>query len=486
MKKIFSIFLLISILASIVSCGTETVNDPVQSSSQDTTTAVTETEAISSDLPDVTYDGYEFKFLSSDEVGSVRYSSELFAESENGEPVNDAVYKRNRMVEERFDVKISKIEQNKSDVVNSFKNSVLAGDNEYDVLVHQMDSVLTMAYLYGAPVSELKYVDIDKPWWDGDIIRQTAVKGKAFTLTGDINLVDNKATWCLLFNKRLADEYIDGDLYETVRSGKWTLQKLAECCKLASHDLNGDGAMDYQDQWGMLASGNVAASFIWSCGGGFGRTDKNGDIELTIDSERNINALEKTYELFADRDSVIDINRIPNGENGLTNWGYQRKMFNDGRALFIGGLAQYVEYYREMEDEFGILPLPKYDEDQSDYICTAQEWCATMLLVPKTAPDLDRTSVLLEALASASVSTITPAYYDVTLQRKHTRDDESKEMLDIIFNSRIFDVVYAYNWGGVRSIANNLTADSNTIASSIASLKIASATALEKFIGDLE
>ena len=92
----------------------------------------------------------------------------------------------------------------------------------------------------------------------------------------------------------------------------------------------------------------------------------------------------------------------------------------------------------------------------------------------------------MNALASASVSTITPAYYDVTLQRKHTRDDESKEMLDIIFNSRIFDVVYAYNWGGVRSIANNLTADSNTIASSIASLKTASATALEKYISDLE
>lgn len=204
MKKL-SYFLILAILASCVSCSSEL--EPESSSEESTKEIETETEttsAISSDLPDKTYDGYEFTFLSTDEVGSIRYSYELFAESENGEPINDAVYKRNRMVEEQFDVNINVFESSTPDTL--FKNSVLADDNDYDCLVYIMDGTLKdIASQYCAPVSELPYVDIDKSYWDTDIINAAAINNVAFGLTGDINLVDNKATWCILFNKRIAD-----------------------------------------------------------------------------------------------------------------------------------------------------------------------------------------------------------------------------------------------------------------------------------------
>ena len=487
MKKTISAILLTAILMSLASCGSEKPGEVTTTGGETTTEPVTETTpAISADLPDVRYDGYEFRFLSSDEVGTVRYSAELYAEEETGEPLNDAVFKRNRMVEERFGVKIVSIEQNKNVLMNLLAGSVMAGDDDFDMVVTQMSTVLANAYQHSAQISDLTYIDIDKPWWDGDIIREMAIGGKAFALTGEFNLVDNKATWCLLFNKRLAGECGADDPYELVRSGRWTLDELRRFCSLAARDLNGDGTMDHQDQWGMLSSGNAAVSLMWASGGSMGKTDGKGNVELTIDSERNINALGKIYEIFADRDSIIDANRIPQGENGMSNFDHQRQIFRDGRALFIGGLAQYVEFFRDMEDEFGIIPLPKYDENQSDYICTAQEWCATVGVVPKTITDPDRTSVIIEALCSASVSTITPEYYDTTLQRKHARDDESKEMLDLIFASRTFDVVYAYNWGKVRNLSNAVVAESNTIASTVTSMKTAAQTELDKYMEGLK
>lgn len=485
MKRHTSITLIFALILTLASCGGGTTAPVTTTGNEDSTTEAPETtQGISSELPDVKYDGYEFTFLSSDEVGSLRYSPDLYAEEETGEPLNDAVYKRNRIVEERFGIKIVSREVNKKNVMNDFKTSVTAEDGAYDIVVSRIDEILPAGSAYGAEISTLLYVDIEKPWWDGEVIKETAIGGKAYGLLGDINIVDNRSTWCVLFNKRLADEYKVGNLYETVKSGKWTIDELARTAKLVAHEVNGDGKLDYHDQWGLLSSGSSVGSFLWGGGGSFGRTDSKGGVELTIDSERNLSVLTKLYDLLANRDFVLDVSTVQK-ENGMTNFEILRSVFNEGRGLYISGIIGYIEYFRDMDDEFGILPVPKYDEEQNDYTHTIQEASGTMFMAPKNAPDLERTSVILEALASASVSTLTPAYYDIMLQRKLTHDDESKEMLDLIFSTRTFDAVYCYNWGKVRTIQNLLPAESNTLASSIASIKTAAQTELDNYIKEL-
>lgn len=122
------------------------------------------------------------------------------------------------------------------------------------------------------------------------IIKQAGVDGKSYGLLGDINLVDNRATWCLLFNKNLAQTYVVGDIYEIVRSGNWTMDELKRCCIAAARDLNGDSIMDWIIRY------SVASSFIWSCGGRFGKRLSDGNVELTIDSEQTMNALMKSCD----------------------------------------------------------------------------------------------------------------------------------------------------------------------------------------------
>ncbi|MBE6612176.1 MAG: hypothetical protein E7632_06770 [Ruminococcaceae bacterium] len=476
MKRTMSLLLIALLAGSAVSCGdTAADSTDTNTSAADSTSA--EVTYFNSELPDKTFGGYEFRILTTDEVGSIRYSYEFDAEAENGDIMNDAVFKRNTLVEDKLDVVITQVAEASSNdqFVKNFKQDVLAGDHSYDVLVNwiggsKADGIMSLGGEYGLEVSKLPYIDLDSPWWDGELMRQTAVGGKIFGLSGDINIIDNSGVWCLLFNKDLANEFLDEDLYDTVNSGKWTLDAFNKTAQAVTFDLDGNGTMDTDDRWGATVSANLGMGMMWSCGGSFGTLNSDGTVELTIASERNLEALAKIQSIVNDTSANLLVDTMKTKDGGSV-WVAHRQLFHDGNALYIGGPLNYVDYFRDMESEYGILPLPKYDENQKEYISTVQEWCATMLMVPRNAEDPERTSIILDAMCSAAVNTITPAYYDVVLRAKLTRDEESYEMLDLIFDSRQFDVVYAFNWGKISGKApSSLKKQSSTIASDFATL----------------
>ena len=51
-------------------------------------------------------------------------------------------------------------------------------------------------------------------------------------------------------------------------------------------------------------------------------------------------------------------------------------------------------------------------------------------------------------MACESMYTVTPAYYDVQLEGKMIRDEESSDMLDIILSTRLYDIGATYQIGG--------------------------------------
>jgi hypothetical protein len=108
-----------------------------------------------------------------------------------------------------------------------------------------------------------------------------------------------------------------------------------------------------------------------------------------------------------------------------------------------------VEVFRGMEANFGILPLPKFDEEQASYHSVVNSYTGTLLGIPKSVVETEMISIVLEALAAESRYTLQPAYYDIALTRKYMRDEESEEMLDIIFNSRVYYVGAVYGFGGI-------------------------------------
>ncbi len=475
MKKRSVCFVLLAVMMLTAACGSGSsastgADTGAAQSSAATTEPETEPEIISKALPtDKDYGGHEFTFLTNNSTTAGIWCYEYAADEMNGDVMNDAVYQRNAAVGEQFNVNVAIYRD--ANYSGMFNSMVLAGDDDYDVIVAPTTTILKKSYQYGISTDQLPYIDLSREWWDTLIMDQAALGGVHYALTGDINLLDDDSIWAIYFNKRLAQDNKIGDLYQMVYDGKWTIDALKIACANVTVDLNGDGILDYKDQWGLVASENSAASMLWSAGGMLGKMKADHTMELTMSNAHNVDGMEKVFGVFSQKNAVAVIGRdIPDPCEGVSCWTYSYTMFKTGRTLFLGYPLYTISNFRDMEDDFGYLPCPKYDENQADYLSIQQEWIGTCLLVPRSASDPERTSVILEAMASASSYYPVPAYYDVVLTRKYARDDQSAKIIDILRANRQFDIVYAYDFGGARAtVAGSLIAESNTIASSFAS-----------------
>lgn len=475
MTLVLSTATLFSCASDGISENTTTSGDPNAS----TDTATSDSTSLVAEIPDVKYDGYEFKILGG-KIGSLSYAvqEEIFADEQNGEPLNDALYDRNKMVEDKLGVTIVKVESD--NVASDMSKSVMAADEAYDAV---LDTITAhVSGINGGVVTdltELVYIDIDKPWWNKNAIETASIANKSYLLFGDLNYSDKNSTWALVFNKRLYEENGLEEPYEMVRNGEWTLEKLEEQCRDITQDLNGDTVLDYNDRWGLLSSDSAVIGFITSCGIKTIETDASGEFVFSLDSERNVDALSSLYNFFSNgqiqlRAQVME-GVVPDIWTEIIN------IFKEGRALYRITTLSDVATMRDMEDDFGILPLPKLDAEQDSYYSTYQAWSGRCYVVPKGGSDLERTSVILEYMCSVSTDTLIDAYYDVTLQRKVSRDNESAEMLDIIFDSYTSDIGLTYEIGGLRDLIQNMMkAKSDTVVSTLASKKESIMTAAEK------
>jgi len=124
-------------------------------------------------------------------------------------------------------------------------------------------------------------------------------------------------------------------------------------------------------------------------------------------------------------------------------------VFTEGRVLFVFRTLINLNFYRDMETDYGILPTPKLNEEQDRYYCGEHAYGLSLIGIPVTAGNLERTGTILEVMSSKSQELVTPAFYEQTLKGKFFRDEDSGAMLDIIFNSRVYDFGYFNNWGGI-------------------------------------
>ncbi|MBQ5354976.1 MAG: hypothetical protein IIU08_03805, partial [Clostridia bacterium] len=98
---------------------------------------------------------------------------------------------------------------------------------------------------------------------------------------------------------------------------------------------------------------------------------------------------------------------------------------------------------RDMEVDFGILPYPKYDEDQSRYYTTILRRY-TVSAVPATAKSADNAALILEALSEEGNRSIIPKYYEIALKGKYVRDESSSQVLDLVKDSLYLEFVDMY------------------------------------------
>ena len=488
LSLLLSALLLISLL---VSCASESKGD----NTVVTTTAAQvteETEAtttkIDPGLPDdIRYDGYEFRVLTKGLTNVHWKSFDIAATEINGEPLNDAVYSRNLSISEKYGVTVVDIPGNYNDLQGQARKAIAAGDDMYDMLCFQPTSLIADGYLVN--LFEIPYLNLEQPYYDQNCVESFAIGGKLFCVTGDMLTMDNNATWCVQFNKKIVEDFNFGEtygksMYDLVNDGQWTLDVLYDTIKIVTEDLNGDGVMkELVDRWGMQTEGYNFYSMLVGAGERIAVTDSDGYPVITLDGERIVSALEKIVEIQRDKLHVLDAG-MPQGYADV--WGeVMDTNFQQGLVLYNMAGLNRVTLFRSMEVDFGILPIPKYDDAQVGYFNPVSLGCANFITIPMTSTDLERTGIIIEALSCESKYTLLPAYYDITLKTKASRDEESSAMLDLIFATTVFDIGAFFNWGNAQGIITGLT-DAGTFTSKLASSEKATNAAMEKTMTAIE
>ncbi len=435
------------LLAILAGCGAEEGKETALETPATVETVAEETETeITAALPDVQYDGYTFTYLTAEPyIDHFRLITEL-----NGEPLSDAAFNRNLAVTELLDVTFDGVQVVSDQVAPTLQKAVAAGDTSYDaVFPHAsvgVPNMVTGGLLYN--LHDLPVVDYSKPWWNQSSVEALSIGDVSYYVSGDICM-----TWqgmgALLFNKEyLIDYNITENLYDLVREGKWTIDKLLSLVKGVGTDLNGDGEMTADDKFGLLEHDSLGVVYTFSLGQNLTERDENGYPRLAMNTERMVSIVEKYYELVNLPDTWLDT---------YDSLSYATSTFRDilleGRSFFtgldIGGLYSYL---REIEFDFGILPYPKYDETQQEYRVNCS---AGIVGVPANTPEPERTGAVLEALGWQSYKLLRPAFFDVVLKHKTVRDEDSYDMIELMHESKTFD--FATNLDSTGKCASMLT-----------------------------
>ena len=416
------------------------------------------TGKLSPDVPDANYGGHEFKILLSiNALTNVNVWNDFHADEETGDVINDAIYKRNVYVEEKYNVKISDIEMASSDGMDRpvaqkmIKNTVKAGDSAYDIAL--LSGYGTCALASGGflmDMNNMSPLDLTKPWWDQKANRDLMIKNKMFYTTGDISNVVNEATYAILFNKKLITDFGLESPYNLVNSGEWTYDKLIELGMQVSADLNGDGKYNFEDRYGALVWDDTMMGIVNSIGEKCAKVNSNGEIELTLLNDRMLKSFDTYISFVLDKTHALMYQR--------EDWAGDKTnaMFENNQGLFYIQIMELVVRLRAMEVDFGVLPYPKLEKTQENYYSTVSSWHSGFVCVPIAQEDPSRTGAILEAMAAESMYTLKPAYYEIALKGKYVRDEESESMLDLIFASKIYDIGWLYQIGGFNEEIMNL------------------------------
>ncbi|MBQ7301918.1 MAG: hypothetical protein IJW77_18970 [Clostridia bacterium] len=440
MKSTVWMLTLLSLLSSVslIACSDSTDTPQVSGTTDSMTETFAETEetAVPLNLPEVDYEQRTFTVLAT-EHASYEYVAE-----ESGDIVEDAVYRKNRAVEERLGIAFEFITApghwaDKDSFNALIKNSIMANDGAYDLISGTMVCVLPIAAEgYFLNALDLEHIQFENPWWVQDMKEKLAIGGKLFGFVGDASLSLYKDLSVIYFNQKLIADYDLEDPYALVIDGKWTVDKVLEMAAAVSSDVNGDGKMTIGDDlFGYYY--HAVPQRTWQTATEFSSIayDDHDMPYMTPLQDRDTELFFKVLDFF-ERENVVGIDGIPHPDICA--------VFAADQVLFLNEFLYGTDYLRDMKSDFGIVPQPKRDEAQTQYHTQVGTSTSTFF-IPTTVTDAELTSMVCEALSYYSWLEVIPAYYEVALKEKYNRDDTVKEMLNIIRDSAEVNFTFAYS-----------------------------------------
>ena len=438
-RRSFAALLCLLLILSSFSCGNKEEETPAAESGKIETEAPEPTLEERYPLPTETYGGRSFDML----VVRTGYwgqdYNDLWFGEESGSAVESASFERRLKTEALLDVAMTQSES--PDVAGEAYNLYLSGDDTFELVqsraVMMMPSLASNGVL--RDIRTMTKLNLDAPWYNRTMCESASIAGQLYMIGGDGVITDKTGVAATMFNKKLATDYDLPDLYGIVREGGWTLDRMAEYGRKATADVNGDGKMKKgDDSFGLIAEDFYGWFFMVSAGYAIAEKDQDDLPYFTAGTEGAVDAMMKIQTLMYDKE-------LRAGSDFLAE-DYE-SVFSENRALFHANVFSTIAQFREMDADFGIIPLPKYSDAQSTYVTTLSPFVGRFVGFPVLNADPDFVGTVFDVLSRYGTDTVLDAYYDILLSGKVARDEESTEMLSLIFSTVVLDIGATYNWG---------------------------------------
>ncbi len=453
----------LTVAGTMISCGgdggatSDTTIAPVEGG--ETTAAETEEQTALEQLPTVDYGGHVVNILLNDQDD--RFVDIMTDGEETGDIMNDVVYNRNRAIEEKYNVTIVGSSDTYDNVNSMLKKEVQGGLTDHDFFFSNCYAapLASGGFLY--VLNDLPNVDLSNPWWDKAALEGMSVGGKVYLATGDISPTSLLTSSCLVFNKTL---FAANDMeypYADAAAGKWTLDKLVAMTRDLTKDVNGDGKYELGDDLFGFSSWMCDSpySLFYGAGGTMSKKDADDIPVVSFDVEAMSSLYEQMYQLIHEQNSYFVID--------AAKYETTYECFSNGGAYFCEITLQKIDaFLRDMENDYGILPIPKLNEAQEEYL-SCVNGAGGFVVIPNNPADAERTGMLFEALAAGAYDTITPSIYEVITKTKNVRDEESSDMVNLIIRNRVYDPFYINLLSGYNVMQTMLSGKKEEIASQL-------------------
>ena len=490
--KIASIVLIMLVLAALfASCATpgdddgttETTPAPggvttpadgnVSGDSADITPAET-TPAY--EYADVNYGGATFAILNAQDRYNMIYH--LKADTINGDSLNDVRYEVNTGISERYGITISETSIPYNDLLTYAQNEVLSNTPVHDVFyltTKQIATLMTAGYMHN--LLDIEELNTDAEWWDQTLKEDGILKDKyLYYLGGNYHLQGFEGTTCLFINKKMTSDLGLDMPYDIARNGKWTFDKMYEYAD-AADSLNGDESFAYDANgnsiYGIVTITNMMPAFIMGGDAYYVEKDASGNPVISFTSERFTDVCNK----------IVTLTSVP----GLYKAKDEVALFMAERTLMIGAeIKAAANELRDMNTEFGLLPVPKYDENQENYV-TNMYWGTHFLSIPVTCTDVERAAIVMDTLNYEANEHVLPVYYERVCY-KGLKDDDSIDMLKILRETRYLNWGLAYGWldSCEPSVHSSLVSGSSNFSALFKSSQRVVQTLIDKTMNSLE
>ncbi len=442
-----ALMLLSSLAATACSnAGSDTESDTsVGDSSKDTTSGTTIENAVDTEAPPAVnkqdYKGESFHMIAHTvPQGTWYYADEYINSGDSTHVLNNTIYEMNTMVEDHLGVELSYeniATTPQGDILYvTILPSLMAGDDDYQLCItHPYYSIYSfVTQNHALDFHELDDVDLDRTYWNRDVMDLLSINGHAYVGLGDLCRYSLNILYC---NKELLKDVNRQVPYDMVRNGTWTLDELTALTTGLYHD-NGNGKKDNQDIYGYAAMWDAnATTFMQASGVYLMARNSEDDYELTMYGERLINLYEKLYNWTRDESTYLWYHAERNNPEIIVN-------FRDSRSYFT--MNTLGAHYLDASFEYGILPMPKYDAAQEEYAHV--NW-GNNIIVPSSVENRELVGQVLEMMAYYSRTHVLEVYYNDVLQLRASNAPDDREMVELIYDTVVFDPGIAYCHGSM-------------------------------------